>query len=481
MLDIGKTNLKQLLQDSDCSIQLIFEFFCKYRQKISDRFGGILFGKDHSTVFKIFGKILNNLSEVFVSKWLEASAFNREEIIQHNTSELFQQVFPNVRGGIDGTYFYVEKSEDFNNQRKTFNSHKKRNLIKEMDIILPNSKIFDFVGPFFSDENHNDEWMWIYIVDNNCGDITDVFDVNIDEFLADRGFLRVKQTDDTFTLQTPVGLAPKTKQLKTEDANQSRLVTRFRNIVERAFGRLKARWKIIGDIISSGLWPKLHKLVRLLAAIENAYFPPIWTDSELDKSDAEMINLKISMETNELQAVHESTEKKSWQKIDYNSLKGEVPALSLEDVRKWSVGPYALTLAKPYLKHCTDLKYWKHKKLENVYRVKGMVSRFVTSDKKSAKKYCVTVKIPKDGNIKQLITYCTCKSGARTLGGCAHSCTILYHLTAKDDNSQLEPVNSSKKRVLASGAIDLKSFKTQKMEKLKMTEENLQEDDDDTE
>lgn len=476
---ISMSNLKQLSEECGCSIQIIFEFFCKCRQKISDRFGGVLFQKDQSAISHNFGRVLDKLTEVFVPKWLGSSAFTREEIIQYNTPYLFQQLMPNVRGGIDGTYFYVEKSGDFNYQRKTYSSHKGQNLVKEMGIILPNGKIFDFIGPFFSDGDHNDEWMWNYISDFNCGDINDVFDLEQDEFLADRGFIRVKDTEGMFALKTPVGLNPHQKQLSVEDANNSRLVTRFRNIVERVFGRLKIRWKIIGDVISSGFWPKLHRLLCLLAAIENAFSPLLWNDKESDDDDIQMIEERLNMESNELMEVFEQKDKGCWQKTTYEDVKAELPSLSLEDIRKWSVGPYALTLAKPYLTHCNELKFWKHKKLESVYKIKGMISRFVTSDSAHSKKYCILIKIPKDGNVNNILSYCTCKAGARTLGGCAHSCAILYHLTITDDSDHENKPNTSQKRLSTSGIIDLKTYRAKKKkENQSFDEESIENNDD---
>ena len=268
-------NLNELSHCSGCSVQVVFEFFCKCRQRVSDRFGGVLFQKDHSAISHNFERVLDRLTDNFVSKWLGSSAFTRESIILENTPYLFKQIIPDVRGEIDGTYFYIEKSSVFDVQRKTYSGHKGRNLIKEMGIILPNGKIFDLIGPFFSDGDHSDEWMWSYIMDNNCGDIKKVFDLQYDEFLADRGFLNINKTEGMFKLKCPIGLSPNKKQLSTEEANNSRLVTRFRNVVERVFGRLKSRWKIIDDVIPSGLWPKFHQLLRLLAAIENAFSPPL--------------------------------------------------------------------------------------------------------------------------------------------------------------------------------------------------------------
>ena len=154
---LTEEKLRNLSEISGSSIQVIFEFFCKCRHKISDRFGGILFQKDKATISHNFGNVLKSLTESFVPKWIGSSAFTRESTIKENISYLFQEILPNIREGVDGTYFHIEKSSVFNVQRKTYNSHKGRNLLKEMAIILPNGRFFDLIGPFFSDGDHNDE------------------------------------------------------------------------------------------------------------------------------------------------------------------------------------------------------------------------------------------------------------------------------------------------------------------------------------
>jgi hypothetical protein len=458
---LSKENLENLSQKSGCSIQVVFEFFSKCRHKFSDRLAAVLFQKDKGTVSHNFGRVLENLTHGFVPEYLGSTAFSREQIMEENTPKMFKELLPNVRGAVDGTYFYVEKNTVFDVQRKTYSSHKGRNLLKEMGIILPNGKFFDFIGPFFGDGDHNDEWIWKYITENNCGDVTEVFNLEDDEFLADRGFLRVKEGDGLFKLKTPVGLSPNQKQLSTEDANESRLVTRFRNIVERAFGRLKERWKIIGDVVSSGLWPKIHNLIQLLAAVENAFSLPLWSDKESDKSDIEMINHRKNTE-NELEQLFQKNEKQ-WKKQTFEDVWNATPALTLQDIRKWSIGPYALTLAKPYLEHSAELKFWKHKKEKNVFKIKGMVSRFVSSDSSQPRKYTILVKIPKNAGPKDIVAYCTCKAGTRTLGGCAHSCAVIYYLTVNQESDEERP-NTARKRVDSTDIIDLRVYKQQKKE-----------------
>lgn len=258
------SNLEDLSSRISIESQFLFQFLMICRQGLSQYFAGVLSSSSQSTISKNFNHVLDALTEKFVPLHLGSSAFSRDTIIRNHTPLMFSRIWPNVRGIIDGTYIYCEKSSDFNVQRKTFSGQKKRNLIKLMGIVLPDGRFFDLVGPFFSDGDHSDQWMWEWIIDSNCADVCDVFQFEKDEFMADRGFIRCQQRDDadddddvddalasarfvgsavsrTFKLHCPVGLSGGRKQLSAEDANKSRLITRFRNVVERAFGRLKMR------------------------------------------------------------------------------------------------------------------------------------------------------------------------------------------------------------------------------------------------
>ena len=121
-----------------------------------------------------------------------------------------------------------------------------------------------------------------------------------------------------------------------------------------------------------------------------------------------------------------------------------------------------MRLAKPYLDHSEQLKYFQHPNQEEIFKIKGLVSRF--SKKMEPKKYIILLKIPKEGEIKDILSYCTCKTGSRTLGGCFHSTAILFHLTI-----DIKPEEASKKKNSPTaknklkGIIDIRPFKKKKI------------------
>ena len=87
-----------------------------------------------------------------------------------------KNIFPKVRGILDGTYIYVQKSTDLGMQKLTYSGHKKRNLFKFMFLVLPDGKIWDCFEPMGGDGTHNDQHMLSYIISQNIGNFASVFD-----------------------------------------------------------------------------------------------------------------------------------------------------------------------------------------------------------------------------------------------------------------------------------------------------------------
>ena len=187
------------------------------------------------------------------------------------------------------------------------------------------------------------------------------------------------------------------------------------------------------------MWPKFHCILRVLAAIENAFSPPLWKSNEEDDVDSLSIAMKLEKENN---LITLATQKGlEWNPSTLEKLKQILPSLTKSQLREWCVGPYSLTLAKPYLEHSKELKISQYSKNKRVLKVEGIASRF--TKKTNTKHYTVFIDIPKDGNSEAITTYCLCKSGARTLGGCAHSTAALYKLTCQEEEKNVAPQKGS--------------------------------------
>ncbi|CAF1161060.1 unnamed protein product [Rotaria sordida] len=377
--------------------QHIFEFFTICRQNMNQRAAAVFFGyKTHASISSHFNQILGSLSNDFVPIYIGSSAFTRTDI-QRNTPDLFKKLFPGVVGIIDGIYLFCQKSKCFELQKKTWSEHKKRNLIKIMGVQFANGRWFDLMGPFYADGDHNDASIWNYVVKEDIGRIHDIFDERTDEFIGDRGFRNVD--NERFTVRIPPSLAKDQVQLSTQDANTTRKITKLRNCIEHGFGRLK-KWRIIGSVIDNNLISKVGSLLRILGAIDNKYFESLFAPADSDEQDVEFIKHPLTLET----------------------------------IRDYGLDDYALKLAIPYLQHATAIcvKTHKSKQYSNVIKVEGIKSRY--SKKSAPKHHIVFLQFDNDNwendytlssdydsdyesllNIKCINSYCSCKSGARTL------------------------------------------------------------------
>ena len=167
---------------------------------------------------------------------------------------------------------------------------------------------------------------------------------------------------------------------------------------------------------------------------------------------------------------------KNWKGVkNLQEITEKTPIFTNEDLRDFCIGPYSVELAKSYLNRPQPLKYFKHKK-KHYYKLTGLTSRFVSSDAKEPKHYMVTLYIPTN-NIMDVKCYCTCKTGMRTLGGCAHSTAALYQLTvAKGLPAPSKKRPSITAQQKAENVTNVRPFKLRKKEAQKEEQQSDEEE-----
>ena len=84
----------------------------------------------------------------FVPRFFGANHLTRAQALAHQT--VYSKTFfrGNVALILDGTYYFIQKSQDHAFQRKTYSLQKKRHLVKMLAIVFPDEYIVDTVGPF---------------------------------------------------------------------------------------------------------------------------------------------------------------------------------------------------------------------------------------------------------------------------------------------------------------------------------------------
>jgi len=168
------------------------------------------------------------------------------------------------------------------------------------------------------------------------------------------------------------------KQHNTMSANESRLVTKIRWIVESVNGLIKT-WKMLTNVFPNTQIPYIGDYVRIVSALCNAYRSPrVQVTSPHDEIIAQRM-LALSKKPNDLQKKVEDKRwlRKTtiWEKIEATSIR-DFPRLTLEDLHRITIGIYQIKQAASYTReHMAedgnyDCALYVHKQEADILRVK---------------------------------------------------------------------------------------------------------------
>lgn len=172
---------------------------------------------------------------------------------------------------LDGTYVYVQKSSDYEFQRKVYSSHKNRSLVKPMMVVGTDGYILSAIGPYFADYYNSDAKIVKNMFENNTENMKEWLQES-DVLIVDRGFRDAVDylEENGFRMEMPSYLERGSKQHDTEDANHSRLITKVRWVVESANGPMK-QWKLLDHVVPNNLVPRIGDFTRIVCALYNKF------------------------------------------------------------------------------------------------------------------------------------------------------------------------------------------------------------------
>eukprot|EP00732_Lithocolla_globosa_P004148 Lithocolla_globosa_v1_NODE_3667_length_1610_cov_8.323473.p1 type:complete len:283 gc:universal NODE_3667_length_1610_cov_8.323473:877-29(-) len=236
---------------------------------------------------------------------------------------------------------------------------------------------------------------------------------------------------------------PKGHVFTTEEANQSRLVTKIRWVVEAYHGRMK-NWRFFYNRQSNYHCKREEKLVKIVSATMNAYRPPLTTDKPQDHLTAKRMLEKSKEKSNHVfdrvKKGKLSSHGRKWETVPTDEewfSRGEwfplghedeslplLPKYSLEQLEALFFGVYQIKQARSYTnEHYNEKGAYEiqfHKEAKDMLRVR-MQSRH-----KNSTKYFLWLEYS-----SREITgwYCQCGTGSRTAGCCAHIAAVTWYLT----------------------------------------------------
>jgi hypothetical protein len=187
----------------------------------------------------------------------------------------------------DGTYAYIQKSNDNMFQRLTYSVQKGSHLVKPFIMISSNGWIIDIFGPYPA--TYNDAKILELVFEKHGKKFSDIFKEG-DIFIVDRGFRNSKKMleDKKYIVKMPTCLPPNRKIMTREEANQTRFVTKVRYKIEVINGKLK-QFRLLDRIRPNSQIHSMPDDWKIAGALINEFFEPI----ESDKDDYAFIAAKM--------------------------------------------------------------------------------------------------------------------------------------------------------------------------------------------
>ena len=211
-------------------------FLFKLKSAISNSLLSTILHISRHSIRRAISSVRQALLKYFVPFYLGFESITRAEVITKHTTQLSKSLF-NAEDEmilvLDGTYIYVQKSNNFSFQRLSYSMHKSRCLVKPMVIVSTTGYFIDILGPYVA--KNNDASILNHIMNRNIKDIKD-FVLERDIFVVDRGFRDSLDLLEEMGIQAsmPKFMKKGDKQMADLDANQSRMVTKVRQHESRS-------------------------------------------------------------------------------------------------------------------------------------------------------------------------------------------------------------------------------------------------------
>ncbi|CAG2188196.1 unnamed protein product [Mytilus edulis] len=174
-------------------------FLIKMKCALSNKLMSTLFKVSISSIRRAINTVRQALMRSFVPLYLGFESITREQIIKDHTRPLAKTLLDadddNMILVLDGTYIYIQKSNNFSFQRKSFSLHKSRPLVKPMVVVSTTGHFVSILGPYLSRNN--------------------------DASILNHEELGIKAAMPTFMKKGE-------KQMSDADANTSRMVTKVK-------------------------------------------------------------------------------------------------------------------------------------------------------------------------------------------------------------------------------------------------------------
>lgn len=416
-------------------------FLCKMRQGLSDEFLKVLFCySSRQAVSMAVYLVRNSLLIRFVPDNLGVHAITRDEFIDNHVTPFANELYndePDQRKAIlliDSTSTDIHKSSNFQILRQSFSLHKKKHLLKPTTVMGTDGYFLDVFGPYFSDFYNNDAAILQDKLNDDQNDLRNWIQ-NGDIFIVDRGYRDATGLLEAFGIdhKMPAMRDPGERQLTTEQANQTRIVTKNRWVVEARNAHLKNIFKFLNHTFNIQNARYINEYFRIGAAIINRYYPVL----NMEGATIELAR-QMRVRAQEPNVMQARVQLENWLRlrnvwVRLHNQFPDFPHLDIEYLKDLTYGIYQINLSPAYIQDKlrrdddAELQIDQHFDEPNIVSAR-IYSRF----RNRVVHRCFISYTPEhelnEENHPITSYYCQCQSGARTLGTCTHIASIVWYL-----------------------------------------------------
>lgn len=408
--------------------------------------------------------VRKKLCEEFVPVFLGFKNISREILLEHTTVQARRLYCPDNPNAVvliwDGTYIFCEKSGNYKFQKQTFSGQKKRNLVKPMVCVCSDGYIVDVFGPYMATENDASIMKNIMVKHPEVLNALQPFDV----IVVDRGFRDIVSYLESlkFIVKIPefADAAKPNAPLTNQKANNSRMVTKIRWVVETRNAHLKKIWSLFSARWTCRGLLTLQADIRIAAALINTFFGKLVADKyNSGEVSAKMLEKSNEKKTNFHSIIQLDTFQRK--KKSFVTIKSDFrfPILSKDDMNCISLGTYQIREARRYIvehmktsRNHTYICFVCPSNILETFFAKiiaqkniiepALVLTQLSSRFRSKKAYdsFILADASKNGPDSIIAYYCECKHGLRTIGCCSHIMSTIFYLCYGRHSGDFKPV-----------------------------------------
>lgn len=232
------------------------------------------------------------------------------------------------------------------------------------------------------------------------------------------------------------------RQLTWQEANETRVVTKSRWVIESVFGHIKRRYRNLGGVTFNKSLEHTVFDFKIACALNNKFGTRLFSDVQHEQFIIDQMRISANKPNNLGFFVQgENMDRRianNFRPYSPSEIIMEFCQMSFHDLYSISLGTYQIKMSSSYYfnaRHrrgleilvCRQMLRYEH---YNIIVNEPILVRFSLQSRHSSRnKYSSFILLSKENNSHKIIEwYCFCKSGARTMGCCSHVMTCIWYL-----------------------------------------------------